>query len=195
MFFNTFVFQAGLVNLLFHKFKGTILLSAAYLALSISFHIWLMVSWGGLGAAPLKSPSHEKKATAGTIWCPPPCITPCHWHQAGRELPHPSPFPKGHDLLANPLSLGEAQGSSSSLLAPRSPGWSNPQLKARQQLLLYLGLIPSRHQSWQHQGGGLKGPGSAHAPPSLFSLHIQLPPVPFPCHHHPEKQPQALPTP
>ncbi|XP_031469989.1 transmembrane protein 138 isoform X2 [Phasianus colchicus] len=43
MFFNTFVFQAGLVNLLFHKFKGTILLSAAYLALSISFHIWIMV--------------------------------------------------------------------------------------------------------------------------------------------------------
>ncbi|XP_009317310.1 PREDICTED: transmembrane protein 138, partial [Pygoscelis adeliae] len=42
MFFNTFVFQAGLVNLLFHKFKGTILLSAAYLALSISFHIWVM---------------------------------------------------------------------------------------------------------------------------------------------------------
>lgn len=42
MFFNTFVFQAGLVNLLFHKFKGTILLSAAYLALSISFHIWIM---------------------------------------------------------------------------------------------------------------------------------------------------------
>ncbi|XP_064369472.1 transmembrane protein 138 isoform X1 [Dromaius novaehollandiae] len=43
MFFNTFVFQAGLVNLLFHKFKGTILLSAAYLALSISFHVWVMV--------------------------------------------------------------------------------------------------------------------------------------------------------
>ncbi|XP_058011383.1 transmembrane protein 138 [Ahaetulla prasina] len=42
MFFNTFVFQAGLVNLLFHKFKGTIVLSAAYLALSISFHIWVM---------------------------------------------------------------------------------------------------------------------------------------------------------
>ncbi|NXW71872.1 transmembrane protein 138 [Hirundo rustica] len=42
MFFNTYVFQAGLVNLLFHKFKGTILLSAAYLALSISFHIWIM---------------------------------------------------------------------------------------------------------------------------------------------------------
>ncbi|KFQ17573.1 PREDICTED: transmembrane protein 138, partial [Merops nubicus] len=42
MFFNTFVFQAGLINLLFHKFKGTILLSVAYLALSISFHIWVM---------------------------------------------------------------------------------------------------------------------------------------------------------
>ncbi|XP_041326362.1 transmembrane protein 138 isoform X2 [Pyrgilauda ruficollis] len=42
MFFNTYVFQAGLVNLLFHKFKGTILLSAAYLVLSISFHVWIM---------------------------------------------------------------------------------------------------------------------------------------------------------
>ncbi|XP_060119266.1 transmembrane protein 138 [Heteronotia binoei] len=42
MFFNTFVFQAGLVNLLFHKFKGTIVLSGAYLALSIFFHIWVM---------------------------------------------------------------------------------------------------------------------------------------------------------
>ncbi|NWS88403.1 TM138 protein, partial [Toxostoma redivivum] len=42
MFFNTYVFQAGLVNLLFHKFKGTIVLSAAYLALSISFHVWIM---------------------------------------------------------------------------------------------------------------------------------------------------------
>ncbi|XP_030055372.1 transmembrane protein 138 [Microcaecilia unicolor] len=42
MFFNTFVFQAGLVSLLFHKFKGTIILSAVYLALSIAFHIWVM---------------------------------------------------------------------------------------------------------------------------------------------------------
>uniref|UniRef100_A0A8C3HX04 Transmembrane protein 138 n=1 Tax=Chrysemys picta bellii TaxID=8478 RepID=A0A8C3HX04_CHRPI len=33
---------AGLVNLLFHKFKGTIVLSAAYLVLSIAFHIWIM---------------------------------------------------------------------------------------------------------------------------------------------------------
>nr|XP_056707166.1 transmembrane protein 138 [Euleptes europaea] len=46
MFFNTFVFQAGLVNLLFHKFKGTMVLSAAYLALSIFFHVWIMnVRW------------------------------------------------------------------------------------------------------------------------------------------------------
>ncbi|XP_028740084.1 transmembrane protein 138 [Peromyscus leucopus] len=42
MFFNTFVFQAGLVNLLFHKFKGTIILTAVYLALSISLHVWVM---------------------------------------------------------------------------------------------------------------------------------------------------------
>ncbi|XP_029439067.1 transmembrane protein 138 [Rhinatrema bivittatum] len=42
MFFNTFVFQAGLVSLLFRKFKGTIILSAVYLALSIAFHIWVM---------------------------------------------------------------------------------------------------------------------------------------------------------
>lgn len=43
MFFNTFVFQAGLVNLLFHKFKGTIILTSVYLALSISLHVWVMV--------------------------------------------------------------------------------------------------------------------------------------------------------
>lgn len=43
MFFNTFVFQAGLVSLLFHKFKGTIILTAVYFALSISFHVWVMV--------------------------------------------------------------------------------------------------------------------------------------------------------
>ncbi|XP_015989684.1 transmembrane protein 138 isoform X1 [Rousettus aegyptiacus] len=42
MFFNTFVFQAGLVNLLFHKFKGTIILTAMYFALSISLHVWVM---------------------------------------------------------------------------------------------------------------------------------------------------------
>ncbi|XP_071074094.1 transmembrane protein 138 isoform X3 [Dasypus novemcinctus] len=42
MFFNTFIFQAGLVNLLFHKFKGTIILTAVYFALSISLHVWVM---------------------------------------------------------------------------------------------------------------------------------------------------------
>ncbi|XP_012884551.1 PREDICTED: transmembrane protein 138 isoform X2 [Dipodomys ordii] len=45
MFFNTFVFQAGLVNLLFHKFKGTIILTTVYLALSISLHVWVMLRW------------------------------------------------------------------------------------------------------------------------------------------------------
>ncbi|KAM5247067.1 transmembrane protein 138 [Ctenodactylus gundi] len=42
MFFNTFVFQAGLVSLLFRKFKGTIVLSALYFALSIALHVWVM---------------------------------------------------------------------------------------------------------------------------------------------------------
>ncbi|XP_028357008.1 transmembrane protein 138 isoform X2 [Physeter macrocephalus] len=40
--FNTFVFQAGLVSLLFHKCKGTIILTAVYFALSISLHVWVM---------------------------------------------------------------------------------------------------------------------------------------------------------
>ncbi|XP_074130464.1 transmembrane protein 138 isoform X1 [Sminthopsis crassicaudata] len=39
MFFNTFVFQAGLISLLFRKFKGTIILTAIYLALSIPLHV------------------------------------------------------------------------------------------------------------------------------------------------------------
>ncbi|XP_005408215.1 PREDICTED: transmembrane protein 138 isoform X5 [Chinchilla lanigera] len=42
MFFNTFVFQAGLVSLLFRKFKGTIILTAVYFALSIALHVWVM---------------------------------------------------------------------------------------------------------------------------------------------------------
>lgn len=42
MFFNTYVFQAGLVSLLFHKFKGIIIVSAVYLALSIAFHVWVL---------------------------------------------------------------------------------------------------------------------------------------------------------
>ncbi|KAG2462708.1 SGPL1 lyase, partial [Polypterus senegalus] len=42
MFFNTFVFQVGLVSLLLHRFKGTIIVSVLYLGLSISFHVWVM---------------------------------------------------------------------------------------------------------------------------------------------------------
>ncbi|ELK23422.1 Transmembrane protein 138 [Myotis davidii] len=42
LFFNTFVFQAGLVSLLFRKFKGTIVLTAVYFALSIALHVWVM---------------------------------------------------------------------------------------------------------------------------------------------------------
>ncbi|XP_042737947.1 transmembrane protein 138 isoform X2 [Lagopus leucura] len=70
MFFNTFVFQAGLVNLLFHKFKGTILLSAAYLALSISFHVWIMDL--GRGSILLPQGQFVTEATQGccthTVW-------------------------------------------------------------------------------------------------------------------------------
>ncbi|XP_007497676.2 transmembrane protein 138 isoform X1 [Monodelphis domestica] len=43
MFFNTFVFQAGLINLLFRKFKGTIILTAFYLSLSIPLHVWVLL--------------------------------------------------------------------------------------------------------------------------------------------------------
>ncbi|XP_007885615.1 transmembrane protein 138 [Callorhinchus milii] len=51
MFFNTFIFQAGLVKLLIHKFKGTIFISITYLGLTIGFHVsllkvrWLLPSW------------------------------------------------------------------------------------------------------------------------------------------------------
>lgn len=137
MFFNTFVFQAGLVNLLFHKFKGTILLSAAYLALSISFHVWVMVGWGGLGAVGtlLRAGSTGSTGSGSLALL---ATTPCSlqslpqekvamiYHRRDSsvspydslhdpavdiklELPHPSPFPKGCDILENPLSPGEAQ--------------------------------------------------------------------------------------
>lgn len=41
MFFNTFVFQAGLVKLLIHRFTGTIIISGIYFFLSVSFHVWI----------------------------------------------------------------------------------------------------------------------------------------------------------
>ncbi|KAG8564317.1 hypothetical protein GDO81_016418 [Engystomops pustulosus] len=42
MLFNTFVFQAGLLGLLFQRFQVTVLLCALHLALSVSLHVWLM---------------------------------------------------------------------------------------------------------------------------------------------------------
>uniref|UniRef100_UPI00398E385A transmembrane protein 138 n=1 Tax=Pristiophorus japonicus TaxID=55135 RepID=UPI00398E385A len=49
MFFNTFIFQAGLVNLLIHKFTGTILVAGIYFLLSISFHVWIQnLRWGNM---------------------------------------------------------------------------------------------------------------------------------------------------
>ncbi|XP_067849593.1 transmembrane protein 138 [Heptranchias perlo] len=42
MFFNTFIFQAGLVKLLIHRFTGTIVVSGVYFLLSVSFHVWTL---------------------------------------------------------------------------------------------------------------------------------------------------------
>lgn len=42
MLFNTFVFQAGLLGLLFQRFQVTVLLCALHLTLSVSLHVWLM---------------------------------------------------------------------------------------------------------------------------------------------------------
>lgn len=49
VFFNTYIFQAGLVSLLIRKFKTTIIISILYLALSVGLHVWTMVSapWSG----------------------------------------------------------------------------------------------------------------------------------------------------
>lgn len=44
VFFNTYIFQAGLVSLLIRKFKTTIIISITYLALSVGLHVWTMVS-------------------------------------------------------------------------------------------------------------------------------------------------------
>lgn len=109
MFFNTYVFQAGLVNLLFHKFKGTILLSAAYLALSISFHVWIMVGWAGHSCWVLPRDfsmipqlptvlSHGlslegvswKMSHSMTLWLA------SGWDSPVQSQPQPSSFPKGN---------------------------------------------------------------------------------------------------
>ncbi|VCW77492.1 unnamed protein product [Gulo gulo] len=42
LFSNTFVFQAVLGNSVFHKFKGTALLTAVFFAPSIFLHVWVM---------------------------------------------------------------------------------------------------------------------------------------------------------
>jgi hypothetical protein len=44
LFFNTYIFQAGLVSLLIRKFKTTIIIAVIYLALSVGLHVWTMVS-------------------------------------------------------------------------------------------------------------------------------------------------------
>jgi len=44
LFFNTYIFQAGLISILINKFKWPILIVLVYLALSIGLHVWEMVS-------------------------------------------------------------------------------------------------------------------------------------------------------
>ena len=44
VFFNTYIFQAGLVFLLIRKFKTTIIITVLYLLLSLGLHVWTMVS-------------------------------------------------------------------------------------------------------------------------------------------------------
>lgn len=42
LFFNTYIFQAGLISILINKFKWPILIVLVYLALSIGLHVWEM---------------------------------------------------------------------------------------------------------------------------------------------------------
>ncbi|CAB4017901.1 transmembrane 138-like [Paramuricea clavata] len=47
VFFNTYIFQAGLVFLLIRKFKTTIIITVLYLLLSLGLHVWTMTrKWG-----------------------------------------------------------------------------------------------------------------------------------------------------
>jgi len=47
VFFNTFVFRAGVIFLLVRKFKTTLLCIILYLMLSVGLHIWTMSrKWG-----------------------------------------------------------------------------------------------------------------------------------------------------
>ena len=44
LFFNTYIFQAGLVMILINKFKMTIFFTFTYFALCVTLHVWGMVS-------------------------------------------------------------------------------------------------------------------------------------------------------
>lgn len=45
-FFNTIVFEAGLISVLFRKFSATIFVGTVYLLLTIIYHIWFVaVHW------------------------------------------------------------------------------------------------------------------------------------------------------
>lgn len=48
LFFNTYIFQAGLVGILINKFKTTISVVFVYFALCLALHIWGTVSIGSI---------------------------------------------------------------------------------------------------------------------------------------------------
>ena len=54
LFFNTYIFQAGLVNILINKFKVVISVTFVYFALCVGLHVWYMVSSYGIKEMPLK---------------------------------------------------------------------------------------------------------------------------------------------
>lgn len=50
VFFNTFVFKAGLIYVLIRKFSATLLIGTLYLLLTVAYHVWnLSVRWGQAG--------------------------------------------------------------------------------------------------------------------------------------------------
>lgn len=50
VFFNTFVFRAGLMGLLVRKFAGTLLVGAVYILLTLVYQVWnLSVRWNHSG--------------------------------------------------------------------------------------------------------------------------------------------------
>ena len=54
VFFNTYIFQAGLVYLLVRKFRTTIIITVLYLALSVGLHVWTVVSTSFSSVADIK---------------------------------------------------------------------------------------------------------------------------------------------